>query len=270
VIDHGRDHTRFRCNVALVRRSIIVGLLAIAAPAHAGRTFYGWLYGSEVMPERGAELQTWVSEESDLTDEGHADETSWVVQPMIGIDDQLELVLPLQLTWSNDNSVDAMMQPIPPKFTFENYGAEIRYRLVTQDPVDAPPLAPLVRFAVKRSPHDHKALRVEGDFVASYQSGRFHGLVDLGVVSDASWANNAKQHFEVRPGAGVSIEVGGDVRLGAEVYSEIALDDNGGSTWAIVGPNLAYSHGRSWISAMGGVGIYNIHSAGRLQWGIAF
>ena len=34
------------------------------APPSAGRTPYGWLYGTEVMPERGAEIQTWVAEKN--------------------------------------------------------------------------------------------------------------------------------------------------------------------------------------------------------------
>ena len=30
--------------------------MVLASPAFAGRTFYGWLYGTEVMPERSAEI----------------------------------------------------------------------------------------------------------------------------------------------------------------------------------------------------------------------
>jgi hypothetical protein len=236
-------------------------VLAAPATAHAGRTFYGWLYGTEVMPERGAEIQTWVSDESDLTEENHADETTWLVQPAIGITDQLELVLPVDFVWSKT--------PMPGSAhtAFESYGAELRYRLVTQDPEDAPPFAPLVRFALKRLVTDRETLRPEADVVMSYQSGIVHTLVDLGAIGEISQDNH---HFEVRPGAGVSIEVVDQLRLGAEAYAEVKLDDNGGSTWAIVGPNMAWSHGRTWISASFGVGVYNIKDTGRLQWGIAF
>lgn len=232
------------------------------ATAHAGRTFYGWLYGTEVMPERGAEIQTWVSDESNLKDEGHADETNWFLLPAIGITDQLELVLPVQFSWTKTPDM-----PPSAHTSFESYGAELRYRLVSQDPVDAPPLAPLVRVAVRRLVTDRETIQPEADVVVSYQQDRFHGLVDLGAVGDVS---QNLQHFEVRPGAGVSIEVVDQLRVGAEVYSEIMLDDNGGSTWAVVGPNMAWSHGRSWLSASFGVGVYNIKDTGRLQWGIAF
>jgi hypothetical protein len=33
---------------------------------------------------------------------------------------------------------------------------------------------------------------------------------------------------------------------------------------------MAWSHGRTWISAAFGVGVYQIKDTGRLQWGIAF
>ena len=47
----------------------VVALATIAighGSASAGRTYYGWLYGTEVMPERGVELQTWVLEKDNL------------------------------------------------------------------------------------------------------------------------------------------------------------------------------------------------------------
>jgi hypothetical protein len=240
-----------------------LALLVVApATAHAGRTFYGWLYGTEVMPERGAEIQTWISDESDLKDEGHADETTWLVQPAIGITDQLELVLPVDFVWTK---VPGAMPSA--RTTLDSYGAEIRYRMVSSDPVDAPPVAPLVRLAVKRLVTDRETLQPEGDVVVSYQQDRFHGLVDLGFVGDVS---QDTQHFEIHPGAGVSIETVLQLRFGAEVFAEIMLDDHAGSTWAVVGPNLAWSHGRSWLSASFGIGVYNIKDTGRLQWGIAF
>jgi hypothetical protein len=238
--------------------------LVVVAPAtaHAGRTFYGWLYGTEVMPERGAEIQTWISDESDLSDEGHADETSWFIQPTIGITDQLELALPVDIAWVK---VPGAMPSA--RTTLDTYGAELRYRMVSSDPVDAPPLVPLVRVAVKRVVTDREVVQPEADLVVSYQQDRFHGLADLGFLGDVG---QNLQHFELHPGAGVSIETIPQLRFGAEVFAEIMLDDKAGSTWVVVGPNMAWSHGRSWISASFGVGVYNIKDTGRLQWGIAF
>jgi hypothetical protein len=245
-----------------MRRLLLMTLAVLAAPgsAHAGRTFYGWLYGTEVMPERGAELMTWVSEENRKNHEANASQTDWWVGPLIGITDQLELALPVEIEWQRSDL------PMSGRTSFDKYGAELRYRFVTQDPVDAPPFVPLVRIAVKRLVLTRDTIRPEADFVGSYQSGRVHALVDLGIVGEIS-AND--HHFEFRPGGGVSIEAFGDLRLGAEAYAEIALD-TAGESWAVVGPNLAWSHGRTWISATFGIGIYHIRDAPKVQWGIAF
>jgi hypothetical protein len=236
-------------------------LAAIAAPgtAHAGRTFYGWLYGTEVMPERGAELQTWISEENHGAAEANAKQTSWLLTPLIGVTDQLEVGLPVDIAWSRANMVAG-------KTALDAWGIEARYRFVTQDPVDAPALVPLVRIGLKRLVLERDTWGPEADIVTSYQTGIVHALVDLGMYGTI---NTTDQHFEARPGAGVSIEVVGDLRLGAEVFAALALDDSQKS-WVIVGPNLAWSHGRTWVSASYGIGVYQIKDAPRLQWGIAF
>jgi hypothetical protein len=63
--------------------------------------------------------------------------------------------------------------------------------------------------------------------------------------------------------------VGGDFRIGAEVFAQISLDDKGAS-WAVAGPNMSWTHGRFWVSATYGIGVYQIKDAPRMQWGIAF
>ena len=240
-----------------------MALLLAPGTAHAGRTFYGWLYGTEVMPERGAEIQTWVSEENDVGPEDHARETSWWIGPAIGITDQLELVMPVQFTWERSG-----LKSDPPSAhtLLDNYGVELRYRLVTQDPVDAPAFAPLVRVAVKRDVRNPSAIQPEADLVTSYQTGIFHALVDLGAIVNVSADTT---HVEFRPGAGVSIEVAPSLRFGGEVFASLTTDSGYGN-WVTVGPNMAWSHGRSWVSASFGIGVKDIKNTGRLQWGIAF
>ena len=44
--------------------ALLIAASVLPRSAHAGRSFYGWLYGTEVMPERGAEIQTWITEEN--------------------------------------------------------------------------------------------------------------------------------------------------------------------------------------------------------------
>jgi hypothetical protein len=245
-----------------VRGFVVLALAAVAAPADAlaGRDYYGWLYGTEVLPERSAELMTWVSEENDVHDEGHLAETRWWIGPLIGITDQLELALPVEVAWDRATGT-------PTHNGLDRYGVELRYRLVTQDPVDAPPLVPLIRIAVNRGvlTSERSTINPQIDAVVSYEAGVVHVLADVGAYADLS---RDDQHFELRPGAGLSVLAIGDLRIGAEVHAEITLDKGG--SWAAAGPNLAWSHGRTWLSAAYGIGFYGIKDAPKLQWGIAF
>ena len=219
---------------------------AVAAPgtAQAGRTHYGWLYGTEVMPERGAEIQTWIFEENGrLPTDIH--DTWWGASALVGVTDKLELALPIDTLWRVQDGAQ-------PRFTVKWFGAEARYRFVSQDPVDAPPFAPLIRVAVKRDVTTRDVVRAEADLVASYQACRVHALVDIGAIGDFS---RDDKHL--------------DADAGAEAYAELSLDDKRKS-WAIVGPNLAWTHGRFWLSASFGIGVYQIDTAPRATWGILF
>ncbi len=262
-----------------MRLAPIVACSLLVAPgtASAGRTFYGWLFGSEVMPERGAELQTWITDENDKSGslEDHSRNTQLWVAPLIGITDQLELVLPVEMQWTKDAT------PGSARTTFYSYGAELRYRFVSQDPVDKPAFAPLLRVGVKRLITDRDTLEPSVDLVASYDfTNCLQVLVDVGFVADVSTNGkhfvdpntmaNSAAHFELHPGIGFSGRVVSDLRLGAEFYSELPLDHYDGSSWAVLGPDLAWTHGRSWVSATFGIGVYQIRDAGRIQWGIAF
>jgi hypothetical protein len=243
-----------------VRTALAVMLVACLSPraAHAGRDFYGWLYGTEVLPERGVELQTWIYEQNNRY--GNHGKESWLWWgPEIGVTDQLEVALPIELEW-----VDVDMGH--PSFTFKRYGIEARYRLVTPDPVDAPRLVPLVRVAVKRDVTVRDDVRVEGDAVVSYDAHAVQALVDVGFVGDIS---RESRQFELRPGAGVSVAATSELRLGAEAYAELNFDITTES-WAVVGPNLSWTHGRFWFSGSFGIGVYHIKIAPRALWGIAF
>lgn len=234
-------------------------LLVAPATASAGRTFYGWLWGTEVLPERGAELMSFVSEQNHQGDKfPYTSETRWWIGPLIGITDQLELAIPLEVAWGKTDDQEGHT-------AFDRFGAELRYRFVTQDPVDAPPLVPLVRVAVERSVIERDTTIPQADFVVSYQEGIVHVLADLGAYAEIS---GSRQHFEVHPGAGVSIEVIDQLRVGAEVHAELTLDEGG--SWAVAGPNVSWSHGRSWVTAAYGIGFYGLRDAPRVLWGIAF
>jgi hypothetical protein len=238
--------------------AVFVVLLA-PSTASAGRTDFGWLFGTETMPERGVELQSWVYEENGRP--GLPDETSLWWGPVIGITDQLELSLPIEASWQAGGTFGG------PGFTLTDYGADLRYRFVSADPVEAGPLVPLVRLAVKRDVLARDSVIVEGDFVLGYQDGRVHALLDAGVTSEFS---SAEQYVYARPGAGVSIQAVGDLRFGAEVTSYVQVAGDGDYQWVAAGPNLAWTHGRFWLSAAFAIGIYHIETAPRITWGIAF
>ena len=240
--------------------SIALASIVAAVPgaAEAGRTPYGWLFGTEVLPERSAEIQTWVSEENG-TPPANRRETWLSWSALVGVTDRLELAVPVELRWRDQAGTT-------PSFTMNWFGLEARYRFVSQDPVEAPALAPLVRVAIKRDVTVRDRVRAEADLVASYSAGRVHALVDVGVVGERDPDNS---HLELHPGAGVSVAITDELRLGAEVYAEISLDDDR-EDWVAAGPNIAWTHGRFWLSAAFGIGLHQIDTAPRVVWGILF
>ena len=245
---------------AVRRAMVLAGVIAWATPAHAGRTDYGWLFGSEVMPERGVEVQQWLWEENNKDGDAHVHQTSLWWGPVLGITDQLELSLPVELDWTESNGEQR-------KFTLARYGIDARYRFVSQDPVDKPAFAPLLRIAAKRDVTTRDAFIGEADLVATYDfSPSVQAAVDVGFTAVVQ---SGAHQLDLRPGVGVSIKAVGDLRLGVEAYAYLSLDDSDYS-WAVVGPNLALTHGRFWVSAAFGIGVYQIDYAPRMIWGVLF
>jgi hypothetical protein len=243
----------------------VVALALLSAPgtAEAGRTFYGWLYGTEVMPERGVEITNIIDEENDRGGDAHIHWTTWGFSAEVGVTDQLTIAFPMDFVWRRAGG-----GANPGSFSFEQFGIEARYRFVSSDPVDAPPFAPLLRVGLMRSVLARDTLIAEADLVASTttESGAVHALVDLGYVG--SYLGDQTVHL-IRPGAGVSFKVIGDFRLGAEVFASIDAE-NEVNRWVVVGPNAAWTHGRMWVSGSFGIGVYQIKTAPRVVWGIMF
>lgn len=239
-----------------------LGVLLVACissgTAHAGRSFFGWLESTEVMPERGVELQTWMFEENEKY--GTDDKDTWFWWgAVVGITDRLELQLPIEAEWY-------AMDDGTTRFTARRFGAGVRYRLVSADPVEAPPLVPLVQASVKRDLRNRDDVHIEVGGALSYEVGAVQALASLGFVGDFQ---SHTSHSELRPGAGVSVAVTSELRLGGEIYSELSFDSQAES-WAAIGPNISWTHGRFWISGAFGIGLYHIQTAPRVMWGIAF
>jgi hypothetical protein len=245
-----------------VRTTALVIAAVVATPgvAFANRTFYGWLTNTEVLPERGAEVQSWLDEENGR-EPVDLHTTTWGFNGLIGVTDQLTFGFPLEMEWFKGDGVD-------PRFTLKQYGLEARYRLVSSDPEEAPPFAPLIRVAAKRDVIIRDAVVGEANFVLSTttSSGSVHAVVDVGFVGTFT---PDETHTELRPGAGVSFDTVKDLRLGAEVYALVSLDSKAES-FVFAGPNLAWTQGRFWVSGAFGIGLYQLETAPRVTWGIMF
>ena len=219
------------------------------------------------MPERGAEIQTLVTEENDqgpIPRRAKDHNTTWWVAPSIGITDQLELALPVEFAWDRVDARNAAHDVL-------SYGVELQYRFVTADPGRRARLRP-------RDPRDASSASW------SARAMRWVPEVDLiGVVRDRHRPCGRRPRRRRRrsrptrstsrrmPGAGVSIETVADLRFGAEVLrrdrarrrrrrrlGSASVRTSRGAT-AGAGCRRAY-----------GIGVYQIRDAPKLIWGIAF
>src|SRR5215467_10278192 len=57
-------------------RLALAFVLFASQHAHAGRTHFAWFYGTELVPENGTEVETWIVEENKKGD-NNRDETSF-------------------------------------------------------------------------------------------------------------------------------------------------------------------------------------------------
>lgn len=244
------------------RRFVLAGLLvAVAAPAaHAGRSHYGWLYGTEVNPERGVELETWILQENGKgnDDDGREDETLVWWGPVFSLTEKLELAVPIEIAYKREGDESGT--------DLERFGGELRYRFNSPDPQQSGPLTVLVRGAAKRFAQHRSGARGEADLVVAFERGRFHAEVDLGGIAEHVEGDDAA---EFRPGAGVSMETVERLRVGAEAYAELGVT---GETrdWLAVGPTVSLTRGRYWLTGTLPVGVFGIDTAPRVNFAIAF
>ncbi|HWM85804.1 MAG TPA: hypothetical protein VNO33_08195 [Kofleriaceae bacterium] len=246
---------------ASAKRWIIAALasaaLALTAgAASAGRSHFGWLRATEVLPERGVEMETWLFEKNGVGDAEESETILWWMT-VVGITDQLELAVPVELRHRAAGDETLLY----------GFGAELRWRLVSPDPVEAGPFAPAVRLGVHRLISARDRVRGEAGAGLGVDLGsRVHLATDVGATWTVGEDDSAA---ELQPAAGVSVRLVDQLRAGAEVYAEIVLDGDG-VDWIAAGPNLAWTHGRFWISAALGIGIIDIEVAPRVNWAVAF
>jgi len=250
---------RKRSKLAAVRLVIVLCVCALSASAEAGRSQYAWLYGAEVLPEKSVEIQQWVYERNGLVDNTTKDTALWW-GVLVGITDQLELVIPIELLWRRVDGAD-------PDFTIEKYGVELRYRFTKLDSENPDGFAPVVRIAAKRDVNNRDTTVAEGDFILAYQSGRFQVQLDFGVIAQI----NDEPKIELHPAVGISVAVKKGLWFGVEGIAVVNLDrDLNKRDWAGVGPGMSWTSGRFWLSASFPIGIHQINTAPRFIWGVLF
>ncbi len=238
----------------------LVALVTIGGQAFAGRTRFGWITDTETIPQRAVELESWVLE-LDGKGDPPTDQTLVWWAPVIGLTDRVELAIPVEIALTRNAMGQSSTQLL-------RFGGEVRWRLVDPDPVEAGPFAALVRVAAKRPVAQRSVARFEGELVLSVDAGPVHIGVDGTAIFDVE-TDDGSTAILVRPGAGASVRVVGELSLGAEIFSEIQAR-GAGTTWVAAGPNFAFTHGRSWLSGSFLIGLHNIDLAPRLIWAIAF
>lgn len=237
----------------------LTGALAVlfaAREAEGGRTHYGWLYGTEVNPERGVEIETWILQENGK--DGEEETLAWWA-PVVGLTERLELAIPFEAAYKAEGDEAST--------DFERFGGELRYRFNSPDPLQSGPLTVLARGGVKRLVKARSGMRGEADLVVAFEQGRFHAEIDLGTIAER--VSDEDNHIELRPGGGLSMETVSMLRIGAEAYAEIGVH---GETkdWLAIGPTVSLTRGRFWTSGTMAVGVFGIDSAPRINFGIAF
>ena len=241
--------------------ALLIGLIAVlpTRPAAAGRSAFGWLQEVETQPERGAEIEAWAWELNDWhldTVDRHTNATAVGWAAAIGITDTVELRVPVELLTEEGTT------------EIWRWGAEARWRLACPDPVEAPPVIALVRLGAWRMTAPGGRYRLHPGVVVSADLDRVRLVADLSASVEID-ADGGDPVMRYMPAAGASVRVVGHLRAGVEWFSELGRASRVNS-WTGVGPNLAWTHGRSWLAASFLVGTAHVTWAPRLNWGIAF
>jgi hypothetical protein len=240
-------------------RTVLAALavLPLGGTAYAGRTHFAWSYGSELVPEKGTEIETWIVEEN-KKEPNNRDETSFWWGPVMALSEHLELAISIEAAYEDEH--DGKAGP-----HFSRWGGEFRYRLQGPDAVDSGPLSTLFRVGAKRVIENRAGTRLEADVVAGYRTGRVYIGVDLGGITERA---PGASESEVRPAGGISVRAYEDLRFGIESYGELIVE-GAGTSWLVVGPTISLTSGRFWGAATWGIGLLGIRDAPRLTFGVA-
>lgn len=236
--------------------ALLVAAVLAPATAEAGRRPFMWVWDTETLPERGAELEMWVTDRVHKTNK---DNTSLWWSPILGVTDTVELALPVEIFhWQKTGLTQV-----------EWFGAEVRWRLDDPDPIEAGKFVPLVRAGVQRLVRDRDSLQFEADVVLAWDPlERLHLVLNAGGRTDI-----AMQNYLGVYALGASWRANETLRFGAEVFGEYVLaTTRKHNSFVMAGPDLGWTHGRTWLTLGWQVGLDEAapRGMGRLLWGIAW
>lgn len=220
--------------------------LAWAEPAQAGRRPFTWSYDTELVPKGDVELEQWLWARGRAPAFPEQPSAYWVWWgPVFGLSQQLELALPFQV-----RSTRSVTQ-------LESFEADLRYRLFPRG--DERAFQPLVRLAWHQAIHTATPSRVDLHLVGSYQrEGGLRAVLDLGsqVGIPALRGGGGPVTVLGRYSAGLAYPIIPDeLQLSLESVGEFALRGLDHEPRLFIGPNVAWTFGRTWVTVGTLVGV---------------
>lgn len=239
-------------------RSPVALWLALAAlapgSARAAARRFAWLWDTDALPERTVELEWWVTERTHYPDSAAV----LTVATVVGVTDNLELAIPVEAVWRPDTNETQL----------STYGIELHLRLADSDRAKAPPLVPFLRVAARRD-IQLDAARLEANASASLDLGpALRVALDLGVAGATRGRDVAGTIA-----AGLSFAAIDELHLGVELFAELPISSDGqDDAWLTAGPDLAWVHGRFWLTAALPIGVTSSapRFLPRVVWATAF
>lgn len=217
----------------------LVGL-AWAAPAEAGRRPFIWTWDTEITPKGDVELEQWLWARSRSQSFPERPSAYWLWWgPVLGLSQHLELALPFQVR--ANRSVTEL----------ESFEADFRYRLFPRG--DERAFQPLVRAVWHQAIRTASPSRVDVNAVGSYQlESGLRLVLDLGaqVGIPALRGGGGPARVLGTYSAGVSYPVIEDeLRLSLESFGEFSLREAPQEPHLFAGPSMAWTFGRTWLTA---------------------
>lgn len=242
----------------------IVGL-AWASPAQAGRRPFIWAYDTEIVPKGDVELEQWLWARGRAPAFPQKPATYWVWWgPVFGLSQRLELALPFQVLSTQSST------------QLESFEADLRFRLFPRG--DESAFQPLVRVAWHQAVHTPNPSRVDVNLVGSYQLAEgLHAALDLGAQVGIPAVRGSQGPVQVLGTYSVGLAyslIPDELQVSLESLGEFGVRELDQGPHLFVGPNVAWTFGRTWVTVGTLVGLTGLapktpRFMPRLIWAVA-